>query len=403
MTATTTQPPNGKVVPVSSAKTPINGVKLLRRDNFDFTEMEMQTGIIGTSPQIEKIQKAMIQLAKTSIDVLVTGEPGTGKELVANGIHNLAHKNDPAEAEKKLIVINCPALPESLVESELFGYTPGSFTGSLRQGKRGKLAQAEGGTAFLDEIGDLGLQTQAKLLRFLQEREITIIGGHKPERIEVRVIAATNNNLEKAVSAGKFRGDLFDRFNSYTLSVPPLREHPEDIPRLVWHFIDRHNRRHDKKVRTLDSAVLDLLFDKEYKGNVRELQHCIANAVEMEVAEALTENRQDDPITLGLKYVSQFNFRSQYKEDLEGASLSNLPLIEQDDSSLSHLSPHEQNDVKMIISALKRTGGNILAAARITGFGRQTIYNKLERAKLYFPKKKRAGIQAMIETSQNGG
>jgi len=230
-------------------------------------------GIIGRSRGIQEVIARAEMVASTKSTVLITGETGTGKELVARVIHDRS-----AQRDMPLIKVNCAAIPETLLESELFGHVRGAFTGATSN-KKGKFALADGGTIFLDEIGTLTPTLQAKLLRVLQEREIEPLGSERIETIDVRVIAATNRDLRQMVADGKFQEDLFYRLNVIPIEIPPLRDRRDDIPALVEHFVRKHAQRTGRRIEKLDDAVLTGLQQYDWPGNVRELENTIERAV----------------------------------------------------------------------------------------------------------------------------
>jgi len=230
-------------------------------------------GIIGRSRAMQDVVHRAELVSETKSTVLITGETGTGKELVARAIHDRS-----AQRDMPLIKVNCAAIPETLLESELFGHVRGAFTGASTT-KKGKFALADGGTIFLDEIGTLNPTLQSKLLRVLQEREIEPLGSERTEKIEVRVIAATNRNLRQMVADGRFQEDLFYRLNVIPIEIPPLRERREDIPILVEHFVRKHAQRTGRRVDKIDEAVLAGLQQYDWPGNVRELENTIERAV----------------------------------------------------------------------------------------------------------------------------
>ncbi len=229
--------------------------------------------IIGNSKAIVEIYKKIEKVSKTQSTVLIRGESGVGKELVARAIHY----NSP-RADKKIIEISCASLPETLLESELFGYEKGAFTGATSS-KMGRFELADGGTIFLDEIGDISESVQTKLLRVLQEKEITHLGGTKPIDVNVRVIAATNRNLETALAQGNFREDLYFRLNVIPIFIPPLRERREDIPLLLEHFIKKFCEENDKPVMKIADKTLEMCMNYDWPGNVRELENAVENAI----------------------------------------------------------------------------------------------------------------------------
>ena len=229
--------------------------------------------IISISASFKKVLRNVEQVASTDATVLILGETGTGKELIARALHTLSPRK-----ERPLVKVNCAALPANLIESELFGHERGAFTGAMSR-KQGRFELANRGTIFLDEIGDLALELQSKLLRVLQEGEFERVGGTQTIKADVRVIAATNRNLEKAIQSGVFREDLFYRLNVFPITLPPLREHPEDIPILVNHFIKKVNARLGKKIATVPQKVMKTLQAYHFPGNVRELENIIERAI----------------------------------------------------------------------------------------------------------------------------
>ncbi len=229
-------------------------------------------GIVGKSPVIKNLLDLVERIAQTDVNVLITGESGTGKSLVAKAIHFMSKRK-----EKPFITINCSAIPETLLEAELFGYEKGSFTGAYTS-KKGKFELANGGTVFLDEIGDMPLSLQPKILRVIQDKEIERLGSEKTIKVDVRIISATNKNLSELVSQGHFREDLYYRLNVLPIHIPPLRERREDIPILIDHFLDIFNQRYGKRVR-LDPKVIEVFMEYPWPGNVRELENTIERLV----------------------------------------------------------------------------------------------------------------------------
>jgi Nif-specific regulatory protein len=239
------------------------------KERYDFST------IIGTSGPVRQMYEQMAQVAATNTTVLIRGESGTGKELVAHSIHY----NSP-RANKPFVKVSCAALPDSLIESELFGYERGAFTGA-EQRKKGRFELAEGGTLFLDEIGDINLTTQVKLLRVLQEREFERLGSTETVKVNVRLVAATNKDMERAIAAGTFREDLYYRLNVFTIFVPPLRERKADLLLLVDHFLERFSREHRKSIKRISTPAIDMLMSYHWPGNVRELENTLERAVLM--------------------------------------------------------------------------------------------------------------------------
>ncbi|WP_457600597.1 sigma-54 interaction domain-containing protein, partial [Hydrogenivirga sp.] len=251
-------------------------------------------GIVGRSRGIMGVLELVHRVAHTNATVLLRGESGVGKEVFARAIHFLSPR-----ADRPFIAVNCGAIPENLLEAELFGYEKGAFTGAYSS-KKGKFELANGGTLFLDEIGELPLHLQVKLLRAIQEKEIERLGGSKPIKVDVRIIAATNRDLERMVKEGKFREDLYYRLNVVPIFIPPLRERREDIPVLAQHFLEKFRKEYNKEV-TISPEVMDAFMRYEWKGNVRELQNVIERMVILDTDGVLTEEdlppeiRRDSP------------------------------------------------------------------------------------------------------------
>lgn len=229
--------------------------------------------IIGNSPKIQRVKEMILAVAKSDSTILLRGESGTGKELFAKAVYELSDRSD-----KEFIVLNCAAIPDSLIESELFGFEKGSFTGALT-GKEGLFKMADGGTLFLDEVGELSMVMQAKLLRVLQDGTIRKLGGIEEEQVDVRIIAATNRDLEKMVETNEFRGDLYYRLNVIPIFIPKLNERVEDIPHLTNYFINKFNIKYGKNVKHIDSEFINQLMNHEWKGNVRELKNIIERSM----------------------------------------------------------------------------------------------------------------------------
>ena len=239
--------------------------------------------IIGNSKSIEKVKHMTLAISKSNSTVLLRGDSGTGKELFANAIHDLSDRRD-----KRFVAINCAALPDSLLESELFGYEKGSFTGAMQSGKEGLFKEANEGTIFLDEIGELSMLLQAKLLRVLQEGKIRKIGSSKEEEVDVRVIAATHKNLEKMIKDGEFREDLYYRLNVIPIKIPSLKERLDDIPVLVHFFINKLNKKLRTNIKGFKKGFLDKLMNYDWPGNVRELQNVVERAMNLCSGDVLT-------------------------------------------------------------------------------------------------------------------
>ncbi len=291
--------------------------------------------MIGTSDALRAVLALVNQVAPSDATVLITGESGTGKELVAAEIHRKSRR-----AGGPFVKVNCAALPESVIESELFGHEKGAFTGAAGL-RKGRFELAHGGTIFLDEIGELSPQVQVKLLRVLQEREIERVGGSRPVQVNVRVIAATNRSLEDELAAGRFREDLYYRLNVFPIRVPPLRERKSDIVLLADYFTEKYAARNGKVVKRISSPAIDLLTSYHWPGNVRELENCIERAV------ILSTDRVIHSYHLPPSLQSAVSTRTEPTSTL--------------DAALSRL------EKELIVEALKITGGNMAAAARSLG------------------------------------
>jgi DNA-binding NtrC family response regulator len=299
--------------------------------------------LIGNSAEMQKIADLALQVAGTRATVLIEGESGTGKELVTNFIHyNSPVVNGP------LVKVNCAALAEGVLESELFGHEKGAFTGAIAT-KKGKFEIADSGTLFLDEVGEMPLTTQVKLLRFLQEKEFERVGGNKTIRVEVRIISATNKNLDELIRDGKFREDLYYRLRVVKITMPPLRKHKEDIPILVRNFVEKFSKIHGKPISGVAAEVMQLVQSYDWPGNVREL----ANAIESSVVMA----RQG---MIDIDCIPEYLVFKTIEADEEGGLLQEM-------------------EKKMIVDVLQETGGDKTRATRKLGIGLRTLYRKIER------------------------
>ena len=308
-------------------------------------------GIIGESPAIKDLMEMIARVAPTEATVLIHGESGTGKELIADALHLGSPR-----AKGPFVKVNCAALAETLLESELFGHEKGAFTGADRQ-RDGKFMQANGGTLFLDEIGETSPAMQVKLLRALQQREIQRVGGEATIQVDVRVIAATNRDLEREARHGNFREDLYYRLNVVQLEAPPLRERTGDIPLLVKHFVAQFAARNHRAVEDISDECLRQLVAYPWPGNVRELENAIERGVILMQGSSLTEKSL--PLTI-----------QRYQEDNEANALGPQP---QPGDSLS------EAEKRLILQTLAITNGNKSEAARRLGITRKTLHNKLER------------------------
>lgn len=325
--------------------------------------------IIGEAPAMQEVFRAIGRLARSHITVLINGESGTGKELVARALH----RHSP-RADKPFIALNMAAIPRDLMESELFGHEKGAFTGA-QQRRIGRFEQANQGTLFLDEIGDMPAELQTRLLRVLAEGEFYPVGSHTPRRVDVRVITATHQNLEKLVSQGKFREDLFHRLNVIRIHLPALRERRQDIPLLLRHFLNQAARELGEEPKILLPEVEDYLCSLPWPGNVRQLENTCRWLTVM--ASGQTIHREDLPPEL--QNPSQYPGISE-----EGRPLDWRPVLEQ--WAQSQLAENHQDIAKLAIAdaervliqaALRHTGGRRQDAARILGYGRNTLTRKI--------------------------
>lgn len=314
--------------------------------------------IIGTSKEMKTAISQARVAAETPATILLRGESGTGKEMFAHAIHDASERK-----YNKFVRVNCAALSESLLESELFGYEEGAFSGAKRGGKRGLFEEAQNGSIFLDEIGDLPLNTQVKLLRVLQENEITRVGGTKPIALNVRIIAATNVNLEKSMLNGTFREDLYYRLNRMPIYIPPLRERKEDIKPLALRLIEKMNREYGRHVEGLTDLALARLMDYHWPGNVRELENILGRAmIFMNKNETLIDERHLLDLTNG------FNVETKEQEKVH------------DTRTLAERV--EEYEKKLIYEALKAHKGNKTLTAKNLGLSVRNLYYKLKKYKL---------------------
>jgi DNA-binding NtrC family response regulator len=301
--------------------------------------------IVGRTPEMDKIFELVRTIADTKATVMITGESGTGKELIAKAIHyNSSRREGP------FIRINCAALPEGLVESELFGHEKGSFTGAIRQ-SRGRFELADGGTLLLDEISEINLHLQGKLLRVLQEREFERVGSGIPIQVDVRIIATSNRNLKQWIQDGKFREDLFYRLNVVPIHIPPLRERKEDIPALAQHFLEKYNLENNRQIAGISPKVNELSLNYSWPGNVRELENYIERAVVTAKGSILTPRDFPRELTFG-------RIRKRTREIEVGSTV------------------HEA-ERELILKTLEAEEGNRTKTARILGISTRTLRNKL--------------------------
>jgi len=315
--------------------------------------------IIGNSGAMGGVYRAINQVAGSDTTVLIRGESGTGKELVAHAIHYSSPR-----AKGAFIKVNCAALSEHLLESELFGHEKGAFTGAIAS-RKGRIEEAEGGTLFLDEIGDFSPATQVKLLRVLQEREFERVGSNRTLKANVRIVAATNRDLEQAVEQGRFRQDLYYRVNVFPIFLPPLRDRKDDILLLADHFVEKHSKRMGKDVRRISTPAINMMVAYHWPGNVRELENCIERAVLLSTDGVIhghhlppTLQTSDASDTVG-----------------EGTLTERVAMFERD----------------IVVDALKRTGGNIAAAAKDLGTTPRILGYKIKRLGIDYRRFRRSG------------
>lgn len=271
------------------------------QENNHLSELKEKLGFYGVSQPVEEILQTIQMVAPTDLSVLIQGESGTGKEVVANAIHSLSRRKD-----KPLVSVNCGAIPEGILESELFGHEKGSFTGAIAQ-RKGYFEAANGGTIFLDEIGEMPLNTQVKLLRVLETSEIMRVGGTTPIKVDVRVIAATNKELEKAVENNEFRRDLYFRLKAITIFIPPLRKRKEDIPVLVKKFADEYVRKNQIYFKGFAPEAIELLKQYDWPGNVRELKNFVETAITLNRGEIIHSSYVRSVLNLDNRYTPTEN------------------------------------------------------------------------------------------------
>jgi len=342
-----------KTLPLTNENNNFSGAVMVVKDEtrIDKLEREMKDRrqfhkIIGASASMQKVFSLIEDLSDVDSTVLILGESGTGKELVAGALHQLG-----ARSENPFVTVNCSALSEGLLGSELFGHVKGAFTGAVED-KVGRFEKANGGTIFLDEIGDISPGMQLRLLRVLQEREFERVGGSKPVKVDVRVVAATNRNLAEKIKTGEFREDLYYRLKVVELNLPPLRERLEDIPLLTDHFIREFNRKFDKNIKAVSDEVHSLFLAYHWPGNIRELKHTLEHAFVVCRQGAITTRHLPPYLSEGIKTKS------------------------------FSTSVSKADERQFILDALKKHSWNKAKAARMLGFSRLTMYRKIEKYKI---------------------
>jgi nitrogen regulation protein NR(I) len=336
-------------------------------------EIETDEAIIGRSKPMQDVYKAIGRVSASDATVLIRGESGTGKELVARAVYQHSLRS-----ENPFLVINCVAIPETLLESELFGYEKGAFTGAAHR-RVGKIEQASGGTVFLDEIGDMPFSIQAKILRLLQERSIERLGGRETISVDVRIIAATNRNLEKAIEDGRFREDLYYRLKVVTINLPPLREREGDIPLLTEYYVHRYSVALDMNNPGITPQAMQVLKAHPWPGNIRELANILQKALifnrgapiaEEDILQAITES---DGFKAPAPEGTDRQIRQWAREMLRSGGVKNLF-----DTCMDHVAGI------LVSEALNATGGNRSRAAKLLGLSRPTLHSKIDKYNLQF-------------------
>ncbi len=336
------------------------------RQRYDFQ------GLIGTSPQMQKVYSLIKKIADTDATVLIEGESGTGKELIARTIHY-----NSSRSQHPFVPFNCAAIPRDLLESELFGHEKGAFTGAITT-RIGRFERANGGTILLDEVGELHPEFQVKLLRVLQEREFERVGGSKTIKVDVRILAATNKNLEEETRTGKFREDLFYRLNVIPLRIPPLRERPEDIPLLTDYFVQYFSRKRKRENLRVHPDVFDLFMQYPWPGNVRELENLIQRVVILNEEGVITIK------DLPQRFQDLTSFPKPSENPPVVPMAYNPPKVALPDQGLDINRLVEEIEKNLIEQALHRSGGVKSKAAELLGLKRTTLLEKMKKLSLDF-------------------
>jgi len=337
---------------------------------FESKHKYLASKIIGHHELIKEIFKKIVQVADTGVSVMILGESGTGKELVAEAIHDLSPR-----ANKPMVKVNCSALSESLLESELFGHVKGSFTGAYRD-KVGKFEMANGGTIFLDEIGEISLGLQVKLLRVIQEKTIERVGDSKSIKVDMRIVAATNKNFRDLIRKGLFREDLYYRLNVFSLEVPPLRNRQVDIPDLVRHFIEKFNKTYSRSIKGISRQALKILMDYKWPGNIRELQNVVEYAFVL--SESNLINKEDLPLDIKLTANSDQAIKDSFYEAIfDQNSLPNN--ISKSGSGRLKITRDQLEEV------LVKNKWNQSVTAKVLGISRVALWKKMKSLELKVP------------------
>lgn len=335
-----------------------------RRLKKDLKTKYSFSNLIGDSPRMKEIYSLIVSIAGTKTNVFITGESGTGKELAARAIHYESERKDAP-----FVAINCGAIPENLLESELFGYQKGAFTGAVAN-KAGLAEQADGGTLFLDELTELPLHLQVKLLRFIQERNFRRVGGNTDMTVDIRVIAASNRDLEAEVKAGRFREDLFYRLNVIRINLPPLRERTEDIPMLARHFMNKYCAALGKEIKKLSEEALTLLLEHDFSGNVRELENIMERAVTLETSDTIKASSLPE-------YLRQKAFTVAHASERTATEVAHE--IRSGGGKVDLEKTVEEFEKAIIMDALKKSGGVKKKAAELLGLSFRSMRYKLSK------------------------
>ncbi|MGA1870877.1 MAG: sigma-54-dependent transcriptional regulator [bacterium] len=327
--------------------------------------------IVGSNKKMQEVYKLIGQIAQKDVTVLVTGESGTGKELVARAIYHHSCRQD-----KPFLTVNCPAIPDTLFESELFGYEKGAFTGAERT-HLGKFERCDGGTLFFDEIGDMSVSTQAKVLRVLQEGEIERLGGTETIKVNVRIIAATNKNLEKEVEAGRFREDLYWRLKIISINLPPLRDRLDDIPALVDYFVYRFSEEYHKPIRHIAELAIEKLKSHLWFGNIRELENCLRRTVLLCTGDVILE--EYIMFSLGHKDSQKTADREQLITNLKNKLDDLIPELLRFSQQNAHANIIELVEEMLVSKAMKECHYNQVQAAKMLGISRNTLRHRIKK------------------------
>ena len=330
----------------------------LLKENFRL-QQECMAGetfqnLVGKSPKMQRVYETIQMVSKTDLTVLITGESGTGKDIAARAVHALSDRS-----KRPFVAVNCPTVPENILESELFGYKRGAFTHAM-QNRKGMFQAAQTGTIFLDEIGDISPAIQTKLLRVLQEKEIKPLGDSQTVKVDVRIVASTNQHLEEKIRKGEFREDFFYRLNVLPIKMPALREHPEDIPLIANHLLEKHSRKLKKPLRKLSPELIDVFRSMPWEGNVREMENLIIQGILFSSSDEIKLREIDIKGTIQPGSIASHDFRGLSYKEAKEQTLKNF-----NDAYIGNL--------------LKKSDGNVTRAAKQCGMERQTLQQIMRR------------------------